>query len=419
MRSFLKNKALLPFMLCFAGSSYAQVFIPSLIATPNQLTCFSGSRGVSYSASVIPPVGYVYGTDYTYTLASTDFKLRLASASSTSTPIATNTGGTVISGTINGSFDLVALSQPPEVYTIYAKITINNIKDKKSQVVNTTTTFVIGYDINWLNMIDMQALPNAISCRRATTSSGVTYARAFSSNKLAPSTSGWIMTAAQFGGTTGSVFFVVGDVTSTLTDPTTAANYVEYRKTGTSSGQVIVRTGGVSTILTGVNHLTQIMLKRSGSNIQLYLPGAASPIASAPTISYTSTNKLNVSVFAQNLNDGARDIQTSFDCVFDNQFFHLKEDVEQSLAYLQLAAGYLRIKYDEDYFDANGTLNYTVRCLNDDTTPTTVTVNKPVHTNWIEIPIGTGGIVLTSGKIYLLEVKDSKNRKMYLKFKTS
>ncbi len=74
----------------------------------------------------------------------------------------------------------------------------------------------------------------------------------------------------------------------------------------------------------------------------------------------------------------------------------------------------LKIRF-KDYFDSDGTLNYTIKCLTDDTTPSIPMISKDSNTNWIIINLSSSGIV--SNKIYLLELTDSSGKKEYLKFK--
>jgi len=106
-----------------------------------------------------------------------------------------------------------------------------------------------------------------------------------------------------------------------------------------------------------------------------------------------------------------------FDFTVSNgcEYFTLKPTVEQSVAYV--TGRKLRLKVEEDYFDASGNLTYTLTSLTSGVTPAVTTVAKPSHLNWIELLLGTGGIAVTNGNVYLLEIADSKGRKMYFKFK--
>jgi hypothetical protein len=391
----------------------AQVYTASMTATPNHRTCYSGSLTVNYTAAVVPPRGYTYGVDYTFNSSQTTFKLRTTASGVAGTVLLTNTGGTMVNSTISGSFDLSAASLAPDVYTIYASITV--VTGGTSQIIQTTTTFVIGYQANWASLLDMQALPSIYSAKRSAVTGGITTARAISSNKLASSTDGWMDLGAQFGGTSGAVTFVIGKTTTSITNPATQTYRITFNRSGSTTGSVVVSTPSLSYVLSGMSFDNRILIRRLGSQMRFYNSATGTLISGSPIISYTG--ELNVGAFADNLNDGASNIVTSFNCVFENQFFYLKNEVEQSIAYIPSNDNKLRFKYEEAYFDVSGTLNYSIKCLNDDVTPTTVTVSKPTHTNWIEIPLGTGGVAFTAGNIYLLEVTDVKGRKQYLKYR--
>lgn len=401
------NHFLLIMAVLWGMQANAQVFTVSVAPTAVHKSCFSGSYSVTYTVTVSPPRGYVYGTDFTLNTSLCTFKLRNTSNS----VLLTNTGGTQSQNTISGSFNMSAYTA--EAYNILATISVNNIRDNMTQIVSGTGYFSVGYQANWQSMKDMTADPNTWSAKRNQTSSGVTYARALSSNKLAAGTNGWMEIGAQFYTLNlSSVYFVLGNNTAGITDPTAQSDYIEFRKTGTVSGTIYVKTGGTLTALTGVDYSSRLLIRRTSGQITFYNAANQTIISGAPTISYTG--ELNVGVFATTLNDGASNIVTSFPCVFE-QFFYLKDEVEQSVAYV--SGSKLKFKFEEDYFDAAGTLNYSITCLNNDVNPSLLTITKPAHTNWIEIALGSGGISLTSGYIYLLEVRDAKGRKKYLKFK--
>jgi len=378
-------------------------------------TCYSGSLSASYAATVSPPKNYVYGTHYTINLAATTFKLRTTASGAGGTVLLTNTGGTLVGSTVSGNFNMTSLA--PDVYTIYASVTVVDIPSGgTSYVLTTTTTFTIGFETVWEQMLDMQALPNNYSCKRAITTGGVTYSRAISANVLGSAANGWFDIGAQFGANTGSVYVVIGKTTTAITNPTTQANYIEFRRTGASTGGIYVKTGGtvyqLSTVIFS-DRIRMVVNRAGGGTIQFYKSNATTALTGPPNI--VPSGEYNLGVFAANLNDGITSALASFNCVFENQFFYLKDEVEQSIAYV--AGSKLKFKYNEDYFDVNGNLNYTIKCLNDDVAPTLYTVTKPTHTNWIEITLGAGGVPITAGNIYLIQVTDTKGRKQYLKFK--
>lgn len=411
---FLKTpRIILAFLgMLLSCSSFAGITTSVLTVTPGHKTCYSGNYSSNYVMTISATRGYVYGTDYTFNLSQTTFKLRTTSSGAGGTVLLTNTGGTAASSAISGSFNMSTLQ--PGVYTIYASVLVNDITAGTSVVVTATANFTVGVKTTWDYISDMLADPNSYSAKRTLQTAGNTYAKAISANVINASTNGWFDLGAQFGGTTGSVFFVIGKSTSSITDPTAQLHYIEFRKTGASTGNIYVKTSGTTYTLSGVTFANRIrMVRTTGNTIKFYLSDTETQITGSPTITYTG--ELNIGVFAANLNDGASNITSSNVCVFENQFFHLKDDVEQSIAYV--AGSKLKFKYEEDYFDNGGNLNYSIKCLNDDAIPTTVTVTKPNHTNWIEITLGAGGIPVTVGNIYLLEVRDSKGRKQYLKFK--
>lgn len=409
--NILRNSIAIVFVTLCTKIGFGAVFTATMTATPNHTSCYSGNYSVDYAATVTMSRA-LPGTTYSFDLTQTTFKLRTTLSGSGGTVLLSNTGGTVVGSTISGSFNMASLL--PGVYTIYASILVNNTTDGTSVVVTATTNFTVGIKTTWDYISDMLADPNSYSAKRTLQTAGNTYAKAISANIINANTDGWIDLGAQFGGTTGSVFFVIGKSTSSITDPTTQLHYIEFRKTGASTGEIYVKTSSTTYTLSGVTFSNRIRIARkTGNTIKFYLSDTETQITGSPTIIYTG--ELNIGVFATNLNDGASNITSSTGCVFENQFFHLKDDVEQSIAYV--AGSKLKFKYDEDYFDAGGNLNYSIKCLNDDVVPTTVTVTKPNHTNWIEITLGAGGIPVTTGNIYLLEVRDSKGRKQYLKFK--
>lgn len=79
----------------------------------------------------------------------------------------------------------------------------------------------------------------------------------------------------------------------------------------------------------------------------------------------------------------------------------------------------LRIQMMENYHDETVNLEYTIKDLNTDATFTeaNLAITKSANTNWIEIDVSSGGLNLTSGHYYLLEVKNEKGDLSYLRFK--
>lgn len=399
-------------VLFFVFTSFflnAQVFTISLVLTPVQKQCFSGTNSVSYVATITPPSGYVYGVDYTFVNTSSPFTLK---TSSSATILQTNGLGTVTGNTLTGSFNMSGYAS--DSYRVIAIIQINNIRDQRSQNVSTTTYFMSGYNVQWGNVEDMILTPSNSSCSRNTTISGATYAKAFSANLIPANNDGWFDFAAQFSSSNSSVFVVIGKSNSSILNPTTQPNYIEFRKTGPTTGSIYVKTNGIFYLLSGVNHLSRITLRRTtGNTLKIYTTGTVNVISGSPTI--TLTSELNFGVYATALSSGIVNVVSSSSCVFENQFFYLKDEIEETVAYIN--SGVLKVKFYEDHFDLNNALEYTVKCLNDDAIPATSPITINTSTNWIEIPFGAGGITVVDNNIYLLTVKDSNGKKKYLKFK--
>jgi hypothetical protein len=106
---------------------------------------------------------------------------------------------------------------------------------------------------------------------------------------------------------------------------------------------------------------------------------------------------------------------TSTDCGTNTNLYYVpEENVGPEIADLRNSNKILRIRY-KDYFDTDGFLNYSIKCLTDDTTPLINLTTKNANTNWIEIDLTAAGLVL--GNVYLLELTDASGKKEYLKFK--
>jgi hypothetical protein len=366
---------------------------------------------ISFTLGQNDPKNYVYGTDYTFDLSATatNFKLRTTASGIGGTVLATNNGGTALNSTISGSLNMSSLS--PGVYTVYARITVNDITGNQTVVLTPSASFTVGYQTTWSQMTDMQADPSSYSAKRNSVTPGQTYANAISANMISASANGWIELGTQFTTSTGTVYCVIGSSTTSITNPTTQPIYIEFFRTGVTSIQVSVKYNGTLYSLSGVTYGTPIRVVRNAGLIKFYRGNTETLIGVSGNPSINYTGDLNVGVFAAGLGNGFVNVITSDPCVFDNQYYHLKDEVEESVALV--TGSKLKIKFDEDYFDNAGTLSYSIQCLNDDSTPTTSSVTKTKHENWLSIPL-TG---LTNGNIYLVTVKDSKGRKKYLKFK--
>lgn len=420
----------------FTMSTFSAVtFGGTQTLTVSNKTCYVNTSSVSYLANVInitsPPTGqYVCGTNYTINLTSTKFELRygtLATSPLKATKYGTDGTSSCVAGglsgnNLSGSFDMTDLTTyPAGVYTIFATIYVNDITEGRSKIVNINTTFTIGYQAVWANMIDFQATPNSYSLKRNVATGGQTYAGARSTNILPIASSGFIDLDPQITSTatTGSVYIVIGKTTSTTTfNPNaTGVTYIEYRKTGASTASVYLRNGVTNTTSIALGSMTissGIRIVKTGTTLKFYYANTNNQITNATDV--TGFNlPINVGVFASNVNDGVKDVVTSFICSFENQFYYLNDEVNENIAYVNDTE--LKFKFEEDYFDLNGLLNYKITSLATNTIYTSSTVSKPNHTNWIKLDLGTAGLNLPTGVVYLLEVKDVNGNKKFLKFK--
>lgn len=423
------------FCICINFSSTAAVtFAATQTTSVTQRNCFITTATVNYTANVNnitnPPVGsYVCGTDYNVNLTSTKFELR-AGTLVTGTLLATKYGNQGIascvsaSGGMNllGSFDLSnTTTYPTGIYTIFATIYVNDITEGRSKIVTTQTTFMLGYEVAWTDLIDMSASPNSYSAKRNTTTVGQTYGGLRSLNLLPSASGGWIDLGPQFTSTatTGSVYIVLGKTTNTSTfNPSaTGVTYVEYRKTGASTASVYIRNGVTNTTsvaLTSMGITSRIRISKTGTTLKFYYGNTNTLITNATDVT-GFTSPINVAVFSSNVNDGVRDVTTDFLCSFNNQYYLLKDEVDESYAYITDTE--LRFKFEEEYFDVTGLLSYSIKNLNTDVI-TTGTVTKSSHSNWVKLNLGASpGLALTTGQIYLLEVVDVNRNKKFLKFK--
>jgi hypothetical protein len=310
---------------------------------------------------------------------------------------------------------------------------MNDLVYSQSTTVLSNTTFTVGYITVWDEKNDIQTAPTSNSVKR-NVNTGFTYGGARTSNVLYGINSlGWIDFEAQFSSTqtTGSVYLVFSNTLSTTNfDPAQSGYYIEYRKTGTSSAAVYVKNG--TTLIGPISGLTissRLRIERvsytafdknglayTAYRIDLFPSNSKSRITLTPTITYSGI--MRAAVFSSNIGDGLTNVLTSFPCSYDNQYYYLNDEIVDNYAYITDSE--LRFKFEEDYFDASGVLNYKIKNISSNNPdPNTYIINKPNHTNWIKISLGSpGGLGLTSGgNLYLLEVSDVNGRKKYLKFK--
>jgi hypothetical protein len=424
--SVLAFRYFLLLLLAMGGSysAHATVFNGTLVPTVTLRSCYNGSMSVSYVATIPPPSGYTYGTNYTILTSGTSFSLRDAFASGSSTPINVNSGGTVNASnqTISGSFTI----STPGVYSIYSYVVIRDIlgAPEDDPIANIPiVTFTVGYNSMWTNMIDMTVSGTTVS--RNTLTSGITFGGAKSSNYLAASTNGWIDLGAQFqaSSTTRSIYIMLTDFgLTTAFNPSGVGSYIEYRKGGTitsTSGEGIYFKSGSSICkLQGVVLSDRLRLEKNSNTLRIYKSNSTTQLTwtlvSGTTVSTIPlSNELFAMAYAPMTSDGIASVITSFGCgSFNTNYAKL----ERNLTGVNYpASDKLYFSYDEEYApSASTTLNY--RILNNQHKPlqtgATVPVNRAYGDNRYELTLGSS---INTGT-YILEVTNEKKEVFYLRF---
>lgn len=135
-------------------------------------------------------------------------------------------------------------------------------------------------------------------------------------------------------------------------------------------------------------------------------------------ISYLGSNTLmqfNSSDAASGVRPSLALSITSNDCGTNTNLYYVPEEsIGPEVADLRNSDKVLRIRY-KDYFDTDGYLNYSIKCLTDDSSILSTLIPKNANTNWISIDLNSAGLVLNN--VYLLELNDASGKKEYLKFK--
>lgn len=431
--------------LLFGIQASAVPFTASMIANPTNKSCYSGTYTAGYVATVPPPHGYTYPTNYNFVLTGTNttrFDLRKASTGPTGTILATNYGGTAggfgtptISGTFNISSISDALFSPSspreDVYTIYASIYVNDITSGNIvNIVTTTFTFTVGYNVLWSDMIDMSA-PGTSTVKRSLVTSGITYGGAKSSNYVPAGTDGWIELAAQFSSvtTSRSVYIPLSDFVLTTTFvPSAIGSYLEYRKGGTitsTSGEGIYVKSGTSVYkLAGVVLTDRIRMERVSGFIKFYKANTTSAltwtyVSGATISSFPCSTELFVMAYAPLADDGVASPMTSFGCAEGSTIY---ARLDRSVAGTNYTASdKLYFYYDEEYVPvATSTLTYrilnyqhkTVQSSDVVSGSTQVTANRIYGDNRFELGLATTVPLGT----YILEVTNEKKEVFYLRF---
>lgn len=298
-------------------------------------------------------------------------------------------------------------------YTFSGSVTVRNSSGYFVSVVVVQPIW-IGIETSWQELSDMVALPNSFSAKRNVSVQLLGGARSF--NKIS-SGDGWIQMSADYGSTSSNlVYLVVGETQDLISfSPTGNYQYVKFYSTSGGSGILVrfLNSGVFTTSTISTNKDDKIRLVRTGTTLSIQKNDATATIFTFPN---PNAGSMNIGVFTQAIDDACVDVISSFPCVYDNQYFYLKDEVEETVAYV--LGDKVKFKFVEDYFDATGNLSFEILRLSDASgIAQTGALSKSKHVDFYEIENGVGGITLTSGEIYLLTVVNAKGRKSYLKFK--
>jgi hypothetical protein len=408
-----------------------------LTATPR--TCYSTVASVSYFVPVENNSGgaYTCGTHYTVNTTSTYFELR--SGPLETSPLVTTIPGsalsmTCVSNTLNltGTFLLSnAGVYPPGIYTVVAKIIINDIPNGVSKVVNSSSIFSHGYGAQWTSLTDMQASPSTYACKRSQVSANLPYGTAIATNYLSGNTNGWIEVTPQFGTATASrsLYVLLDNNGNTTTFPATNATYVEYRKGGTSTvttGEgIYVKSAGIVYKLQSATLTTKIRIERISGVLKFYNQGlttaytavdVSTPTATPAILSIPYTVGLTTAVYAVLADDGFSRVIFSAACSDAANIFVALSDKLDGKNYK--ATDKLCFSYEEAYAINSVTpLNYKIynsqhKQVQGSTGTNIVTVNRVYGDNRYELNVSGLG----AGSTYILEVTNDKKEVFYLRF---
>lgn len=396
MNSIARPQVILLFFFfsLFAAFGQRTPSVPkvTLIPSISHLTCFSSEASIDYAIEVSN--GWVKGCAVN--------SLVLKDEAGNTVYVHSGTGPT---GTVTGL--------GVGMYTFTGSVTVKNSLGYFVSVLVSRTVWV-GIETSWKDLTDMSAQPNSYSATR--TAMVNTYGGAQSFNYIA-SGNGWVEMQADFGGTTSSeVYWLVEETQSTTSfNPSGAVQYVKFYSTSSGSGILVryLNSGVYTTTAISTNKYDKVRLYRNGTTLTLQLNDLASTVFTFPS---PDSGPMNIGVFARMLNDVAVNVVSSFPCVYDNQYFYLKNQVEETVAYV--SGNKVRFRFEEDYFDPTGVLSFEIRDLSNSTGAVmSGSLTKDDHVDFYQITNNAGGITLTSGKTYLLTVVNAKGRKSYLKFK--
>ncbi len=279
-----------------------------------------------------------------------------------------------------------------------------------------TITIWIGIESSWKEFVDMSPLPNNYSAKRIINNQS--YGGALSYNQI---TTGdfWIEMSAVYGSSSDSyVYWVIGE-TDDISYFNSSGNdqYIQFYSTSSGSGVLVryLNQGVFTTTIISTNKDDKIRLIRTGTIIRLQKNNDNTILFSFPN---PNNGPFNIGVFTRSINDACINVVSSLTCVYDNQYYYLKENIEQSIAYIPSET--VKFKFIEKYYDISGNLQVEILDLSDvNSTPQITSLNKTKGVDFYEIKNGVNGVSIISGKTYLLTVIDSKEKKQYLKFKVA
>lgn len=406
-----------------------------MISTPAHGNCSNASKSVSYEVTVNPPSGYAYPADYSIYTTGITFNLRDAYSGPSGTVLATNTTGTIGSGsaTISGSFDLTALGSG--VYTIYAAFTVSDNVAMNSVPLTAQVTFTVGYKVEWADMIDMEAYPASNSTRRFQITPNRTYSESQSLNYLPKNVDGWMELGAVFRPIPGTrnVFILLSQFLRV--EPFargTTDYYVEYLKddgtpTATTGQGVYIRMGGSRYKFQGISISDRIRIDRRSGVIRFYKENSTAQLDVIDVATGVTTTAysvaFNTELYALVLGgwaqDGFTNVLTSFDCVYAASVFPSATRTLTGHNY-EAPGGMLYFSYFSEYFASNKKLIYRVYDYHHQVKQSSEIITGSVQRilpveqgeNRYELNIDN----LITNQTYILEITNEKGEQFYLRF---
>jgi hypothetical protein len=424
-------------MLCFHGRAFGLTFTGSqTILSLQNRTCYGGSS-ITFIANILNDTpSAVCGVDY---FVNNQSKFELRAGPLPTSPLV----GSLLSGYnvfchltgngvgVGGIFDLSNTSTyPPGVYTLVGKILMIG---GSNSAITLSSTFTVGYETAWSDLLNMTASPNPYSCKQSQVTANVAFGRALSSNYLSGNTTGWIETSAQFGTvtTSRSVYLLIGNTSNTTAFlPANAVTYLEYRKGGTvttTSGEgLYIKNGTLTYKLQNVNLASRIRIDRTSGVLKFYNTtdlvnpltaiNLATPTVPAAALSIAYTNGIQISAYASILDDGLSNVISSFSCLPASTLYASLSDKLDGTNYK--ATDKLCFYYNEAYeVAAAAPLNYKIfnlthTLVQGSTGANIVNVNRVYGDNRYELNVSS----LAAPASYILEVTNDKKEVFYLRF---